>query len=119
MPIEVVSWVFPGATFLIVVLGSVVWAFMRSEVTDIKTKNENKVDLSRFQALEARIDKEMTDMRDETKNMIRDTKQASEKDVELVRADVREQMSQMRERIDRMESNILLQMKMLFTANKE
>ena len=111
MPLETISWVFPGLLFLLTVLFGVVWGFLRTEVKDLKDADDENE--KRFQALESLIDKTNNDARTEAKQMIRESKEITEKDIALVRADVREQMSQMRESLHRLESNIINQMKML------
>src|SRR6185437_1443860 len=117
MPLETISWVFPGLLFLLTVLFGIVWGFLRSEVKDLKEADDEND--RKFQALEFRIDKSDNDVLNEAKQMIRESKELTEKDIALVRADTRENMSQMREAIPRMESNIINQMKMLITAHKE
>jgi NACalpha-BTF3-like transcription factor len=115
MPLETISWVFPGLLFLLTVLFGIVWGFLRSEVKDLKDADDEND--RRFQALESRIEKSNDEVRSEARQMVRESKEITEKDIALVRADVREQTSQIREAMHRMESNIINQMKLLITAH--
>lgn len=117
MPTEVIVWVFPGILFILTVLLGTVYKFHQQEIRDLKDNNEDQN--KRFQALESHINKSNNEIREEAIKMIEKSQQRSDKDIELVRADFREQMSQMREAMHRMESNIISQMKMLITAHKE
>lgn len=117
MPTEVIAWVFPGVLFVLTVLIGVIFKFNREEVKELKDTNEEQN--KRFLTLESSIIKSQNDIREETRIMIEKSQTRAEKDLDLFRADVREQMTQMRELIYKMESNIIMQMKMLMTANKE
>lgn len=117
MPTEVIVWVFPGVLFIVTVLIGLIWKFNREEIKDLKDTNEDQN--KRFLDLEAKIAKSSNDIREEARIMIEKTQTRAEKDIELLRADMRDQMSQVREALRTTEQNILNQMKMLFTANKE
>lgn len=116
MPTEVIVWVFPGVLFIVTVLVGVIFRFNREEFKDLKDINEeyNK----RFLDLDSRILKSQNDVREEARQMIRDVKEQTNKDVELLRSDMREQNSQMRELLNRMEQNLISQMK-FFHGHRE
>lgn len=116
MPTEVVVWVFPGVLFIVTVLVGVVFKFTREEVKELKDTNEemNK----RFLDLDSRILKSHNDVREEARQMVREAKEQTNKDVELLRSDMREQNAQMRELLNRMEQNLISQMK-FFGTHKE
>lgn len=111
------SWVFPGILFLVTVLVGLIWSFLRSEVNDLKDADDDNN--KRFQALEAKIQESHNNIRDEAKSMVEQSSQRSDRDIELLRSDMRESMSQMREALRNTEQNILNQMNFLFRANKE
>lgn len=117
MPTEVIVWVFPGVLFVLTVLIGVIFRFNREEVKELKDANEEQN--KRFLNLESAIIRSQNEIREETRIMIEKSQVRAEKDLDLFRADVREQMTQMRELIYKMESNIILQMKMLVTSTKD
>ncbi len=116
MPTEVIVWVFPGVLFLVTVLVGVIFRFNREEFKDLKETNEEQN--KRFLALESKIEHNKNDIREEAQRMVRESQQRSEKDIELLRSDMREQMAQVRELMRSMEQNILNQMK-FFHSHKE
>lgn len=115
MPLETLSWMLPAALFLLTVLFSTVWYFVRQEVQELK--NNDEANNKRFLALESKITTTNSEIREEATRMIEKSQQRSDRDIELLRSDMRESMAQMREALRSTETNILNQMNLLFRAN--
>ena len=115
MPTEVIVWVFPGILFIVTVLVGVIFKFNREEFKELKDSNEEQN--KRFQDLESKIAKSNNEIREEAMKMIEKTQQRSDRDIELLRSDMRESMTQMREALRSTETNILNQMTLLFRSN--
>jgi ElaB/YqjD/DUF883 family membrane-anchored ribosome-binding protein len=115
MPVETLSWLFPGLLFILTVLFSTVWFFARQEIQDLK--NSDTSNLDRFLKIESKLEKGLSEMRDEAKHLVEKSQARADRDIELLRADMREQMAQMREALRSTETNILNQLNLLFRAN--
>jgi len=115
MPSGEFSWMLSGALFLLTILFGTVWYFIRSEVQSLKDADEHNND--RFLKIESKLEKGLSEMREEAKHMVEKSQQRADRDIELLRSDMRDQMAQMREALRSTEQNILNQLNLLFRAN--
>lgn len=118
--VEVLTWVLGGCFVVLSTLFGVVWSMLRAEAKEHARQIELKANNDRLTELDNRMERDMQDMAKNNERLIEKLEARQLRDIEIVSAGFREQVSGLKEAMAAMEKNILQQMSIMFhNQNKQ